>query len=162
MHTERRKHPRLLISVEVDLHSGHNFFSARTRDISAGGLFIETDVPLAIGAALTVEIVFSGERHSIEAEVTWVLDSGSSRAGVGVVFKEMAPSAQLAIARFMRMRAPIGFEADWNDSSPKRPKKGPPPLPERTSARGLADSVPCAGGGSGTIGRAAARARARV
>ena len=50
--SDRRQHPRLSIAVEVDLRSEHNFYSAQTRDLSVGGLFIETDVALPIGTRL--------------------------------------------------------------------------------------------------------------
>ncbi len=108
--SERRQHPRLSISVEVDFGSENNFYSARTRDISVGGLFIECDIALPIGTRLRVDLKFLQKQLHAEAEVTWVLlGEGDQPAGMGVRFVDLPPSATKNIEAFMALRAPMDF-----------------------------------------------------
>jgi uncharacterized protein (TIGR02266 family) len=108
--SERRQHPRLSISVEVDFGSENNFYSARTRDISVGGLFIECDVALPIGTRLRVDLRFLQKRVNADAEVTWILlGEGSQSVGMGVRFLELPPAAIKSIEGFMALRAPMDF-----------------------------------------------------
>jgi uncharacterized protein (TIGR02266 family) len=107
---ERRQHPRLSMAVEVDFGSEHNFYSARTRDISVGGLFIETDVALPIGTRLRVDLKFLQRQVHAEAEVTWVLfGDGEQAVGMGVRFVDLPESATKNIEAFMALRAPMDF-----------------------------------------------------
>jgi uncharacterized protein (TIGR02266 family) len=122
---DRRKHPRLSVSLEVDVSSGHNFYAGRTRDISAGGLFIEGDLGLSPGAELTVRLHLSDHRLTLRSEVMWVLAGEDERTvGVGVRFVELGADARAAIDAFMATRSPLAFEAEEPE-----PGKGPPPLP---------------------------------
>jgi uncharacterized protein (TIGR02266 family) len=117
---ERRQHPRLSISVEVDLRSEHNFYSAQTRDISVGGLFIETDVALPIGTRLRIDLKFLKKRIDTEVEVTWVLVGEGQQgqnvtAGVGVRFVDLPVAARNSIEKFMALRAPMDFQMIESD-----------------------------------------------
>jgi uncharacterized protein (TIGR02266 family) len=118
--SERRQHSRLSIAVEVDIGSENNFYSARTRDISVGGLFIETDVALPIGTRLRVDLKFLKKQLNAEAEVTWVLlGEGEQAVGVGVRFVDLSPSAVKNIESFMELREPMAFrmlEGDEDES----------------------------------------------
>ena len=114
--TERRQHPRLSISVEVDFGSEHNFYSAHTRDISVGGLFIETDVALPIGTKLSVDLKFLQRELQAEAEVTWVLvGDGQATVGVGVRFVSLPDVAKENIESFMALREPMAFRMIESD-----------------------------------------------
>jgi uncharacterized protein (TIGR02266 family) len=113
---ERRQHPRLSISVEVDFGSEHNFYSAKTRDISVGGLFIETDIALPIGTRLRVDLNFLEKQLHAEGEVTWVLvGDNEDIAGVGVRFVDLAESARKNIEAFMELREPMAFRMIESD-----------------------------------------------
>jgi len=116
------------MSVVVDMSSGHNFFSGRTRDVSAGGLFIETNVGLPIGAEVALDLEVVGHRFRANAEVAWVLvgDDGET-AGVGVRFVRPSPLLLNTIAAFMARRGPIPFEMDAPSDPP--PKKTPRSIP---------------------------------
>jgi uncharacterized protein (TIGR02266 family) len=108
---ERRRHPRLSIAVEVDFGSEHNFYSAQTRDISVGGLFVETDIALPIGTRLRVDLKFLQKQLHAEAEVTWVLlGEGEQAVGMGVRFVDLPPSAKQNIESFMQLREPMSFQ----------------------------------------------------
>ena len=114
--SDRRQHPRLSIAVEVDLRSEHNFYSAQTRDLSVGGLFIETDVALPIGTRLRVDLKFLKKRLDAEAEVTWTLAGDDKKSvGVGVRFVDLPAAARKNIEQFMAMRAPMDFKMIEDD-----------------------------------------------
>jgi uncharacterized protein (TIGR02266 family) len=114
--SERRQHPRLSISVEVDFGSENNFYSARTRDISVGGLFIECDIALPIGTRLRVDLKFLQRQLHAEGEVTWVLlGEGDQPAGMGVRFVDLPPAAVKNVEGFMALRAPMDFRMIESD-----------------------------------------------
>lgn len=126
MGAERRRHPRLKLEIDVDVTSGHNFFSTRTRDASEGGLFIESDLPLPIGSAVNVVIRLPGMPGlEVAAEVTWALtDDSGAQTGLGLRFLSMPDRSREAIQRFMSARTPMLFEEDAAEPEP-------PPLPRR-------------------------------
>ncbi len=140
---ERRQHPRVQISVDVDFESAHNFYSGRTRDVSAGGLFIETDVGLPIGATIHVDLRFLKTRAQVPAEVVWVLlGEGGGSVGVGVRFISLPNELKQRMEAFMGLRPALDFglvESADEDDTPvpsditeqRPPRRGPPPLPKR-------------------------------
>ena len=123
MTKERRRHPRVSIAIEVDVQSEHNFYVGRTRDISVGGLFLETTIGIDIGARVGLNLTLDGRKFKLEGEVMWTLamDDGVT-SGVGVSFVTLAPAAKRAIEAFMKKREPEGIDVE-----PEGPQ--PPPLP---------------------------------
>jgi c-di-GMP-binding flagellar brake protein YcgR len=112
---ERRRQPRVPLAVHVDLRSADNFYTATTRDVSTGGLFIELTGAsrkgpangLRIGTLVQVLLRLEDERHAISAEVVWELvDDAGSVTGIGVRFSDLAPRAKSSISAFMARRAP--------------------------------------------------------
>ena len=125
---ERRKHPRLSLSVDVDVTSGSNFYAGHTRDISAGGLFIEGDLGLTPGTEVTLRLHLGEHRLVCKTEAAWVLTGDNDEVlGVGVRFIALDANARKVIGEFMGTRSPVSFEMDGPDSEPA--PKGPPPLP---------------------------------
>jgi uncharacterized protein (TIGR02266 family) len=120
-HTDRRAHPRLTLAVDVDFSSGHNFYSARLRDISVGGLFIEAEATLPVGTRLTVDLTFLRKHLRVECEVMWALTDGDRPVGVGVRFLDLSPAARKSVEAFMVLRHPLpaGDVDDDPDSAPK-------------------------------------------
>ena len=119
--TDRRQHPRLSIEVAVDFTSGHNFYSALIRDISMGGLFIETDAIISIGTQLVVDLRFLKKHLRVDCEVMWALTHGEKGDGVGVRFLDLKPAAQKSIEAFMVLRAPLSC-GDAEDDEPAPPR----------------------------------------
>lgn len=117
---ERRQHPRLSIAVAVDFKSSHNFYAGRTRDISLGGLFIESEIPLEIGAPLTVNLTFLKKHATVDAEVAWQLMERGKVVGVGVRFMHLSAQAKKGIQAFMALREPMELDV----------LSDPPPLDE--------------------------------
>jgi uncharacterized protein (TIGR02266 family) len=125
---DRRQNPRLSIDVEVDFASGHNFYSARTRDISAGGLFIETSAVVPIGTELMVELKFLKKHLRVAGEVMWALSDGDRPVGVGLRFVDLQPAAKKSIESFMALRKPMEG-GDLIEEDGEAPAAQPPPLP---------------------------------
>jgi uncharacterized protein (TIGR02266 family) len=112
-HAERRSASRLPLSAAVHFTSRDNFFAGRTRDVSLGGLFIETSAALDIGTHIGVRIQIVDRAFAVMTEITWALSDRVGRPlGVGVRFLHMPSPLIDAIAAFTRTRNPIGFEFD--------------------------------------------------
>lgn len=83
-------------------------FCYTTQDISAGGLFLESDSPLGINSELQLEITLPGETpFRVAAKVRWVRDTEDAvnaalKPGMGLEFVDLAESARSAIQRFLQ------------------------------------------------------------
>lgn len=108
---DRRLQPRALISVDVDIETAGNFYRSKTRDISTGGVFVETDAPLPIGAEIVLRMRLQRRHYLAIAQVVWQLADPSGRpVGVGARFVNAPRSMRGAIDEFVRLRQPIEFE----------------------------------------------------
>ena len=128
MIAERRKHPRRVVSIEVNFGSEHNFYTGSTRDISLGGLFINTPVDLPVGTELLVRLQLLDQAFELPCEVVWaLLDPDHRHLGVGVRFLWLPLATRMAIEAFMAQRGPLDFEVQ--EEPELASKKSPPPLP---------------------------------
>lgn len=84
---EKRKHPRRSIESDVafQLEDGTRV-TARCRDLSLGGMFIETTISLSYGALLKVSLRLPGlkDETTVDSVVRW-----TTPMGMGVQFKQM-------------------------------------------------------------------------
>lgn len=123
---ERRRSTRLPLSASVHLVSRDNLYAGRARDISSGGLFIETSAAIDVGVEIGVRLRLLDETFAFTSEVVWALGDRAGRpVGVGVRFLHLSARLRDAIAAFMARRAPITFDVD----PPGGAAFGPPPLP---------------------------------
>ncbi|HJU54910.1 MAG TPA: PilZ domain-containing protein [Pyrinomonadaceae bacterium] len=84
---ERRLHDRSRLIVDVHFNGEDATGVASTKDISLGGLYMNTQASLPEGAVLTLRIRLGGERQIVvNAEVIY---SNPGR-GVGVRFKGLS------------------------------------------------------------------------
>lgn len=83
---EHRRHLELSMRFRIPAEDGDETVHARARNISVGGMFIETDQPLPFGAEVTVEIALPDlpELARIACTVRW-----TSAEGMGVQFGVM-------------------------------------------------------------------------
>ena len=88
---ERRKSPRVPISIAVELRDSRGFSLHSSRDISVGGLFFDRAIPHAIGSKVTVAFRLPGDDSSIVCmgEIANVPDEKSF--GMGVRFIDLQP-----------------------------------------------------------------------
>src|SRR5438552_11650778 len=82
---ERRAHERVVNAMPVHLHKGKDAarFDARIVNISAGGVLIETDMPLDQNDLLTIDLDLAGEKEPIYVYGTVVRNDAR---GVGISF----------------------------------------------------------------------------
>ncbi len=66
MSSQKRTTPRVPIEIRVEYKRVNAFISDFTRDVSGGGLFLQTDYPLALGT----ECLFTLEIPGVDDEIT--------------------------------------------------------------------------------------------
>lgn len=103
---DKREYPRCRAALVVRYEFAGEVVEARTRDLSVGGVFVETERPAPYGTCLRLEIQFPllPEPVAIEATVRW-----TSRDGMGLQFAALRARATWAIHRLMAA-APTGPE----------------------------------------------------
>jgi len=97
---ESRKYPRQSIRMNVSFRSpGGTLVQATCRDLSLGGMFVETDQPAAFGASVEVVVQFPGLKGdtTIGSTVRW-----TSNEGMGVQFGVMGARETHALTELMR------------------------------------------------------------
>ena len=106
---ERRRALRAELDVEVGLEGDNRFYTGKTGDISAGGLFVGTDTPLMVGTELILSFVLpDGYRVATEATVAWVraprYRPGEMPSGMGVRFENLDSKDERALTHFLEQR----------------------------------------------------------
>jgi hypothetical protein len=83
---DKRRNVRRAVALDVVIMVGKRAISARSRDISLAGMFIETNAALAYGTPLRLVMTLPSlpEPVIIPAIVRW-----SGAEGVGVQFREL-------------------------------------------------------------------------
>jgi uncharacterized protein (TIGR02266 family) len=112
-----RASERFDLEVTVDLESDHNFYTGLTQNISAGGLFIATNVLRHIGDRITLKFSLPGTTQSmaIETEVRWIRENSAlhkvdGATGMGVRFINLSPEASAAIQGFLQNRDSLYYD----------------------------------------------------
>ena len=123
---EKRQHNRATLSAVVNLSSADNFYAGAARDISVGGLYVESAAGLAIGTEVTALLKLPSKVLSLRAEVVWSVGQGTKTVGMGLRFLNLPPAAKREIEAFMLLRQPISFAEEEAD---EEPPSRPPPLP---------------------------------
>ena len=122
---EKRQHSRVTLSAVVNLSSEDNFYAGAARDISVGGLYVESASGLPIGTEVTALLKLPSKVLSLRAEVVWSVSKGSKTYGMGLRFLNLPAPAKREIEAFMLLRQPISFAVEDADED----VAGPPPLP---------------------------------
>jgi uncharacterized protein (TIGR02266 family) len=112
-----RTSERFDLEVQVDLESDHNFYTGLTQNISAGGLFIATNVLRRIGDRITLKFSLPGSTQpiAIETEVRWIRENSAlhkvdGSTGMGVRFINLSPEASNAISSFLKNRDSLYYD----------------------------------------------------
>jgi type IV pilus assembly protein PilZ len=118
---EQRRSQRLAIEMPVEVTSRDSWerFPGLAKDISLGGMFIETAFPAAFGVAVFVSFTLPGHRTPmlVSGIVRW-----TSPSGMGIQFGSLGASETHAITEIERERSsspPVHGEgldrASWLD-----------------------------------------------
>lgn len=101
---DKRSSPRAPVALRIAYRTGDQAEGVSvTRDIGAGGMFIETAQPLPPGTELTLDFVLPDppfEHLRAKARVAWVRDAAERYwflPGMGVQFVDLDPQAHAAI-----------------------------------------------------------------
>jgi PilZ domain len=94
---DNRKYPRKAVEAIVAFQAGEGpRVDARCRDVSLGGMFIETSPPLPYGAKLRIYLPLPGLDAGIECVVRWAKPDG-----MGVQFGAMGARETHALTRLL-------------------------------------------------------------
>jgi uncharacterized protein (TIGR02266 family) len=112
-----RASERFDLEVKVDLESEHNFYTGLTQNISAGGVFIATNVLRKIGDRITLKFLIPGSDQpiTVETEVRWLRENSAlmrsdGSAGMGVRFINLSAEASAAINAFLQARDSLFYD----------------------------------------------------
>jgi hypothetical protein len=101
----RRAYARLDHRADVTILAGDRTVLGECRNISQGGMFIETAEPLSMDE--TVRVRFSlpdlkGAEVDTQATVRWVERSPTGRQGIGIQFSGLRPIEVWAVNQLFR------------------------------------------------------------
>ncbi len=116
---EARVYPRVALRASVDFQTGANFYLGHTKDISLGGVFIETRAEVAVGMPITLRLNVLGKPLAIPAEIMWVMSDEKGTSGIGARFFELSPEEKKRIQAFMMLRAPMAFDLEAKSDDDK-------------------------------------------
>jgi Tfp pilus assembly protein PilZ len=97
----KRRYRRRTVRITVEYLSDTGLHCERATTLGAGGLFIETESPVAAGSLLKLRFQLSetGARHEIEGRVIWSRGVGFSdvgSTGMGIEFLNRTAANALA------------------------------------------------------------------
>ena len=97
----KRRYRRRTVRVMVDYLCDSGLCSDPATTLGAGGLFIETELPLAAGSSLKMRFRLPGSSvsHEIEGRVVWCMrptDPGHHSPGMGIEFTDRRGATALA------------------------------------------------------------------
>ena len=104
---DKRKYPRVGLSVKVTNLSSGSFAYFLATNISAGGLFLKSDEPLPVGTPIKLQLSLPDTESQIvvEAEVVRVQTKppdGSCPSGMGLKFTKLDNQGRKAIKSFVQ------------------------------------------------------------
>lgn len=116
---DRREYERVLVNFEVDYKADDTFLFAYITDMSAMGIFIQTETPHPPGTHMNLRFqVPNGPQIDVEGRVIWVnrkRPGGGEDAnpGMGVQFTDMTPAQREQIVGLVRTFAYLADEDDF-------------------------------------------------
>jgi uncharacterized protein (TIGR02266 family) len=113
---QNRSAYRLRMDLKVNVRGSHLLFSARTHDLSRGGLFLATEAELAEGQQLSLHLTLPGGGKIVcKGKVKWRRPEGvdAGPPGVGVEFLNLSRSAQQAIDDLLLRYQHLAFPGEF-------------------------------------------------
>ena len=102
---EKRLYPRMPLATKVVFEDefGEGLFYVYSENISMGGLFLASDVPLKRGTMMFISFVLPGRARPVHltGEVVRRVQMGGEGDGIGVRFVGLPADVDAALMRFM-------------------------------------------------------------
>lgn len=100
----RRKSPRAPVELKVDYRTTGSFITDYSKDISQGGIFITTSLPLNVGDQVRIRLTLPGHvlPFALEGVVRWTIGPGTTGdkpSGMGVEFTSFGDDVKAELAR---------------------------------------------------------------
>ena len=96
MKIEKRQDPRTFIKIKIDYETDGAYLYDYSRDLSEGGIFIQTSKPLKLGERIILRFILPEVLEKVETtgEVAWVNLPGTEglTPGMGVRFVDLTPA----------------------------------------------------------------------
>ncbi len=105
---DRREHERVLVNLEVDYKCDDTFLFAYVTDLSAMGIFIQTQKPVEIGTMLNLHFApGGGPPLDVEGQVMWINPyrpgaRDNQNPGMGVRFVDLTPNQREQLMALVR------------------------------------------------------------
>jgi uncharacterized protein (TIGR02266 family) len=107
---ERRRARRVPVHIQIQYQTADGFFQDYVRNLSLGGIFIETAKPLPMNTKLRVEFCLPEMPDPITADgiVVHTLRLGQPKnpsvSGMGIRFSELAPSSKRLLEAYLQVQ----------------------------------------------------------
>jgi len=100
----RRIDPRYDRQLEVEVLFEGKKQVSRAQNISLGGLYIESTMPLPIGTTVQLRFQLPTQPEAVEVagDVRWVVKKGPDTSGVGIRFQGLRARDVWALNRFFQ------------------------------------------------------------
>jgi type IV pilus assembly protein PilZ len=102
---ERRESPRAAVTIRVDYSTVDAMFSEFSRNINEGGLFIESETPLALEERVQLQFRLPGvdDPIKVSGRVAWISQGGlDGPPGMGIEFENLDADARLRIDQLVQ------------------------------------------------------------
>lgn len=105
--SDNRRAPRLPVEVKVDYRTVGSFITDYTKDISKGGVFIRTSLPLEIGERVRLRLTLPGgdAPFALDGVVKWtstLRDKEKHPPGMGIEFVDFDDDTRKRIEDLVR------------------------------------------------------------
>jgi hypothetical protein len=98
--TNKRQHERVEIAIPILLLYGEREIETQTRNVSAGGLLVNTVGELPFGASVQIRMMLPGGEVTVPATVRWVRGDA-----MGLQFGSLRAKETWAVHQLMKIGA---------------------------------------------------------
>lgn len=103
--SERRRAPRIPVTVDVDVATHEHFFAGQSADVSEKGVFVSTHRVLALGTRVSIEISLPTGQVLARGVVRWMRRAEDGVVpGLGIDFEELPEIDRRTVEKFTRGR----------------------------------------------------------
>ncbi|HVZ71827.1 MAG TPA: PilZ domain-containing protein [Polyangia bacterium] len=100
----RRIDPRYERQLDVEVVADGKKITSKTVNISLGGLFLDSNAPLEIGATVQLRFVLPTQPEAVEVagDVRWVVKKEGAHSGIGIRFQGLRARDVWALNQFFQ------------------------------------------------------------